>query len=85
MVFWHLILPMYTTANYNVNWVLVKWRCVFCCVDSSAYRRNPSRCILFFEANVIIANTFIEKAVLPEIIGRWFTKSREETVAVKVA
>ena len=41
--------------------------------------------VSFFEANVIIANTLIEKAVLPEIIGHWFTNPREETVAVEVA
>ena len=39
----------------------------------------------FFEANAIIANNLIEKAVLPEIIGRWFTNPRGETAAVEVA
>ena len=39
----------------------------------------------FFEANAIIANNLIEKAVLPEIIGRWFTNPGGETAAVKVA
>ena len=36
--------------------------------------------ISFFEANVTIANTLVEKAVLPEIIGCWLTKPREEFV-----
>ena len=36
--------------------------------------------VSFFEANVTIANTLVEKAVLPEIIGCWFTKPREELV-----
>lgn len=31
----------------------------------------------FFEENVIIANTLIEQAILPEIIGCWFTKPRQ--------
>lgn len=31
----------------------------------------------FFEENVIIANTLIEQAIPPEIIGCWFTKPRQ--------
>ena len=36
--------------------------------------------IPFFQANVLKANHLIETAVLPEIIGCWFTRPRENTV-----
>ena len=39
----------------------------------------------FFEANAIIANNLIEKAVLLEIIGRRFTNPRGKIAAVEVA
>ena len=35
--------------------------------------------VSFFEANATAANTLIERAMLPEVIGSWFTKPRKET------
>ena len=34
----------------------------------------------FFEANVTAANVLIQKAILPEIIGCWFTKPRQDSM-----
>ena len=39
----------------------------------------------FFEANMTAANILIERAVLPEIIGCWFTKPREESEPVNAS